>query len=480
AVGQWWIRFGWICVLIPFLHFGLAAMGIRIPLALVFAVSGLAMVVLMTELGRRGLICRQHLSEGIGTGLIVLIGFANIDMISGSSMHLLDQNYVTAVLFAGMFLLLAINVGSAAGSAAAAVFGGRKTLLLILCPFMIALVVLFGVMFGSLWRPVTAESIEEYVAEFKEAPYAAVSWRQRTVVARWLNEKGLKADMAGAQQLAVKESSAGRNLWILNIALEFQLISGAQAPIVDHYDTYLRQAFDDINRTTALTSLTPAEYVARKLLAEGQLTRQQRDVLADRLSATLRAELQSEYVTLEKVLSITELAKLIDRPIDREEFQAPIHDLLLKMQQLHMRRLQTNGGFATYLSADGSDDNATLAAIELMEDWGVPSGIDVMALRSYLRPTNHDRNIFSRRSRRQGFVLPGGALHFVSRQRLNDMADVPAVTWGDYVRYEQNLIMSLLLIALATYALWVAPNHLDPQNRQSDIKSHSETEPVTS
>lgn len=475
AVGQWWKRFGWIFALIPFLHVGLAVLGITIPLALVFTVSGLAMVVLMTELGRRGLICRQHLSGGMITGLVTLSGLANIETIGVSSMHLLNQGYVTAVLFAGIILLIAINVGPAAGG----IYGGRKTLLMMLGPFIIVSGVLFGLIFRSLWRPVTTESIEQYVADFTEAPFASASWRQWTGVARWLNEKRLKADMAGAQQLAVKEISEGQNILILINALEFHLISGAQAPLVDHYDTHVRQIFDDINRTTPLTSLSPSEYVIRKLLAEGLLTQQQRDVLADRLSATLRAELQSEYVTLENVLSITELAKLIDHAVDRDDFQAPIHDLLLKMQGPDKGAFQANGGFASYLSVGGGDDNATLAAIELMEDWGVPSGINVMALRSYLRPNNYDRSIIPEGGRSPGSVRPGGALHFVSRQRLNDMPDVPAVTSRDYVRYEQNLIMALLLIALATYALWVAPDQLNPRNPQADITSNPETESVT-
>ena len=149
--------------------------------------------------------------------------------------------------------------------------------------------------------------------------------------------------------------------------------------------------------------------------------------------------------------------KLIDRPA-AEEFRAPIYRLLVQLQQLNNGVFQSSGGFAVYPSVQGCNDNATWAAIELMKDWGVPAEIDVMALRSYLRPTYQDRGLTGAGKTKMSGIRAGGALHFVARQRLNDLPDVPGLTWWDYLKYEQNLIMSVFLVALSVYAALAAPN----------------------
>jgi len=443
AVGQWWAKFGWILVVIPFLHIGLLKLGVTIPLAIVFAVSGLAMVVLVTELSRRGLIARQHLVGGLTIGVIVLNGLAGVEAMSGS-----------AVLLGGMCLFMAINIDSA-GSA---ILGDRKTRRQTFCVVMIPMGLMLGFLFQSLWRPVTTESVQHYVADFTTAPYADASWRHWMGPVRWLKDKGLEADTSGAKQLAQDQLTGEQNVFVLNYAQELGLITGDEAPIVPHFDSTQRQLFDESYAGKPFHFLFSYEYVVRKLLSEGRSTPPQLDTVSDRLLATLREERQSERVQREEVRSILGLTKLIDRPVDAAEFQAPIHELLLKMQKLNKSTYQKRGGFRSHQTVDSCDDHATLAAIELMEDWGVPLGIDVLALRSYLRPSYQDRGLIGTDQRLLPGIRPGAAQHFVGRQRLNDMPEIPAVTVWDYLRYERNLIMSMLLMSLALYAVLVAPN----------------------
>ena len=83
----------------------------------------------------------------------------------------------------------------------------------------------------------------------------------------------------------------------------------------------------------------------------------------------------------------------------------------------------------------------TAAVVELLEIYGIPDDLDLMALRSYLRPSTSDRQ-----------MMLQSALRVATKQRLESIPGVPPVRWRDYIRHEQTLWMALMVAILCFYA----------------------------
>lgn len=89
-------------------------------------------------------------------------------------------------------------------------------------------------------------------------------------------------------------------------------------------------------------------------------------------------------------------------------------------------------------------------AVELMQHFGIPEGIDRPALRSYLSPSMNDHGSGGRSQMR-------APMHAATLMRLESLSDVPPLTVWGYVWYEMNLWMAVLLVLLCVYATVSAP-----------------------
>src|SRR5213595_904574 len=126
------------------------------------------------------------------------------------------------------------------------------------------------------------------------------------------------------------------------------------------------------------------------------------------------------HVVLETALRVTQLLDVIGRPIDIDRYRGQIHDLLRKFESKDAAWSFVAGGFVKYLRRSeakrswignpGSLD-ATVYAVELMEIYGIPDGIDLTRLRSFLRPlaarTLSDERWIAAATRNELNRLPG-------------------------------------------------------------------------
>jgi hypothetical protein len=86
----------------------------------------------------------------------------------------------------------------------------------------------------------------------------------------------------------------------------------------------------------------------------------------------------------------------------------------------------------------------TSYAVELMRIYGIPDGLDLNWVRSFLRPR------FVKARTEDKWIAA------VTLDRLNRLPGVTHPTWLESVYYERSLIMAVLLVALCIYATFSA------------------------
>ena len=99
------------------------------------------------------------------------------------------------------------------------------------------------------------------------------------------------------------------------------------------------------------------------------------------------------------------------------------------------------------LTLDRGDLSSTSVAIELIEHYGVPSELNIMAIRSFLRPSIVD-----------SMDSDATAVKVATKMRLESLAQVPPLTWWDYVRYETSIEMAIVFAMLCFFATLGCPN----------------------
>lgn len=120
---------------------------------------------------------------------------------------------------------------------------------------------------------------------------------------------------------------------------------------------------------------------------------------------------------------------------------------LVAMQRTRFNLGGRKGGFATYPTLDHSDLLTTSSAVELMKYYGVPSELDLMAIRSFLRPSMND-----------GWMVQEAVVREATKMRLESHPQVPALRWWDYVRYEPSIAMAIVFTLLCFFATLGCPN----------------------
>lgn len=154
-----------------------------------------------------------------------------------------------------------------------------------------------------------------------------------------------------------------------------------------------------------------------------------------------------EIEVLEPALRATQLLELIERPVDRDRYRARIHEWLLKSHSKSGGGFQLAGGFRTYLNAERplpGDLAATSDAIKLMAFYGVPDGLDLNWVRSFLRPLSY---------RAMGEQWMAAA----TLDRLNKLPGASQPSWLEVLSYERALLAAAVLVGLCIYATYLSP-----------------------
>ena len=150
---------------------------------------------------------------------------------------------------------------------------------------------------------------------------------------------------------------------------------------------------------------------------------------------------------LEDALNIAWLLELLGHPLDADAERGRVHTWLRASHVSEARAFGEVGGF----DDDGLDEEhrsssyaGTWYAVQLMRIFGIPDGIDVNGIRSFLR--------------NKGFMAGQRRwVAFVTREALDDLPGVESLTWRDYLRYERTLIAVILLVLLCIVATLRAP-----------------------
>jgi hypothetical protein len=159
-----------------------------------------------------------------------------------------------------------------------------------------------------------------------------------------------------------------------------------------------------------------------------------------------------EYVTLDDLLRATQLLNVIKRPVVPDLYRATIHGLLREFHSTAGGGFELAGGFRTYRNSPASmpgAPDATSDAVELMAVYGIPDGLDLNWVRSFLRPSRYaDRKWIAA----------------VTLDRLNQLPNVTHPTWLEYLYYERTLLAAAILVGLCLFATFSSPIPNIPNN----------------
>jgi hypothetical protein len=201
-----------------------------------------------------------------------------------------------------------------------------------------------------------------------------------------------------------------------------------------------------IQESQRILFLDQTDWVIRAAVMRNDLSARDVDYLEKRLQANLENLIHEQYATLDEALRATKLLAVIGRPIDRQLYRDRVHDLLRKFHIAERGGFDGPGGFVAYAYSSWpsfGDMPATASAVELMETYGPPSGLDLISMRSFLRPNS------VRRPEDQMIAA-------VSMNRLNHLPGAEP-TWLDYLYYERSMVMAVLLVLLCIYATYSSP-----------------------
>jgi hypothetical protein len=184
------------------------------------------------------------------------------------------------------------------------------------------------------------------------------------------------------------------------------------------------------------------DWVIRAAVLKNDLAPAERDQLEQRLVASFEGLFDDKHVTLESVHHMTQLLAAIGRPINREHYREQVHDLLRQFHSTSGGWGRINGGFRTYRSINAGNVKATAHAVELMEIFGVPDDLDILWVRSFLRPGKFSNEQW---------------IAAATLNRLDEIPDVRRPSVLDYLYYERTLLAAIALVGLCLYATFTSP-----------------------
>jgi hypothetical protein len=434
VIQQWWQRHRVSAWLVFAATLGLACIGATWLLFLLYLISFGLLLYVLTGFARLGLGNRQVIAQTCLAGLALLAQLAVIQPLGDHDIHFVDPGAVAGLLLVGAMMLLP--------------FLPRKTL-----QQRIGGVLFAGIAVAtSLWflspvlRPVTPSRIKQYVESFDASPYPTVRWPRWEIVARWAIDSRLDPDLTRARRLLAQELSGEQNPFILGSAFRVGLVGIDQLAQLRDYEKRRHLLLDDPYRykeKEPILSLEQEDWVIRAAVLHRDLTAQERDFLEKRLYATLEDLSTGTRDVLQTALRATQLLNVIDRPVDRNRYRARVHDWLRTSHSRTGGGFALAGGFMKYANLPPGSMESTAHAVELMQVYGVPDGLDLNWVRSFLRPRFRVSD--------EPFIAA------VTRDRLNHLPGVARLTWLEVLYYERSLIAALALIGLCLYATLISP-----------------------
>ena len=438
---KWWKSFGFIPACLSFVALILFLLGYPFPVFIFFLSSGIAMVALVTRLGRAGLIDRQTVGSSLIPGLFGLAQVTQIATIVESGCHLLDQGLITMILMlAGLLLCAVLTLGKWSGAQSVEKMVG----------YAVAAVLIFGLFGSSIWTSMNTKKMKRHVEAFDRAHFSSVSWQHWAVPAVWLQQSGVSLDLSKPRTLLQAEIEGEQNPFVLGVASRTGLIVPADLSRVRDRFNERKRLLDPYSRDQAILSIGQLEFAIRKLVMLDQWNEGELDLLESRLLATIRNSVAPESAGLDEALIATQILDTIGRPCNNGLIREQMQQKLVAMQRTGFKLGGRNGGFAAYPTLDNSDLRSTASVVELMEYYGVPSGLNLMAIRSFLRPAmvgvwQNDH------------AAMRGAMRGATRMRLESLPQVPPLTWWDYVRQEPSIAMAIVFAMLCFFATLGCP-----------------------
>lgn len=442
----WWGRHKWPAYLVFAATLALMWIGATWLLFLFYILSFGVLLFVLSSFARLGLGNRALIGQSCMTGLLFLGQLTASFSVGDDDIHFLDQKVISVVFFGGAMLVLACFARLPDA------FGDRRTSPIVGWPraalLAVLLVPLCVWMLGPILRPATPGRIKAYVESFREAPYSTASWRPWAIVARWAIDSKLDPDLTGARRFLDREIDGEQNPVILGDAFRVGLIPADQIRLLRDYESGRRSLLEDPRRILLkrpITSLSQQEWIIRASVLVGDLTDQDRDDLEKRLLASLDGLTDSPYDVIGEGLLATRLLEVIGRPVDPARYRARVHDWLRKFHSRSGGGFQLAGGFKTYLNMPTGSVETTAAAVELMEVYGVPDGLDLNWVRSFLKPMAMIRQTDEK------WVAA------VSLDRLNRLPGARQPSWPQVLYHERSLLAAMVLVGLCVYATLTSP-----------------------
>jgi hypothetical protein len=460
AICCWWSDQKWSACGVFVASIALAMFGASWLLFLFYILSFGILIAVITSLARLGIGNRVVVGLSCLQGLMFLGQTAAFPSIGDHDIHFLDQSLVPALFFGGALaiaplLLLSYQFRAVPnGQASRPVFQRRSGAVVMGVIFTLALASLMAWMLHpSLW-PATPSQIKQHVESFDHAPFGSSTWRQWEIPASWAVQSGLEPDFSKPRRLLAEEISGGQDRFILSSAARIGLLSVDQIDQLREYGTMRHALVEELphSKPDVLTSVGQLDWVIRAAVLRDDLSDHERDIIEQRLHATLKSLAGQEYVTLDDLLRATQLLNVIKRPVVPDLYRATIHGLLREFHSTAGGGFELAGGFRTYRNSPASmpgAPDATSDAVELMAVYGIPDGLDLNWVRSFLRPSRYaDRKWIAA----------------VTLDRLNQLPNVTHPTWLEYLYYERTLLAAAILVGLCLFATFSSPIPNIPNN----------------
>ncbi|TWT97345.1 hypothetical protein [Neorhodopirellula pilleata] len=450
-VKNWWSRYGWAAAIIFVLTLASPFFGWTTPLLFAFIGSAIATTSLVVTLGRAGLVDRGTIGASC---IMTLVMLAQISQ-SFAGLHgfsLLDPRLIAATCFLGAGVLaIFVYPVSRHGE-------GLKSLKSVGFVFLVTVCGLF-VLFGTetLWRPVTTATMVKYVETFE--PDLPGQWKYWGIVARWLQENNVEYDPVNVRPRMLTNIQATRYPgYLTSIATETGLIPITELVSNEELRRFKARLLDE-GPDASILSLDQHEPMIVGLARTGQLTSFESDHVAARLMATWNSldDQNASYHVLEYASIITTLLTQLDRDPSRAERAADARRWLAEHQVKSKRPFHPSGGFESFNAANFSDPHSTEAAVRLIQAYGATDVVDVMALRSYLRPRSHF-----------GILKHSETMRAATLDRLNHVPGAIKPSFKDYLYRDQALWFAILLVGLFFGATLGSPVLVKP-NREYPV-----------
>ncbi len=435
AVRAWWRRHWWMAIpcyaaLIFFPLWG----DVRW-LFTMLLVSAVALALLLTAFSRAGLATRQVVANTCSFGLMLLAICLGGPRVGQDSIHLVDQKLVQIIFYAGLIVVSLFGVGARVRAKE------RITIYVVYIPF----VILIGWMSLPLWQTTTADDVHEFVEGFDEAEYGSATWSTYAMIARWARESGREIDWSKPRALLEETLGGRQGAYTLNHAMRLGLIEPASFHRLRGIEKRRPRIFDPKYADRPLSVYgEQGEWAIRVLMAQGRLTVAERDSLAHRVQRWLDVLEDDDHDLLQDIVGAIDLLRAIERPIDVDAWRPRVHAALKACHSLKAGGFEVAGGFQTYDRDSWGSYEGTWCAVRLMKIFGVPEGLDLNWVRSFLR--HGGRKSGDRRY-----------LAAVTKMELESLPEARSVTWLDWLRYERTLFAAILLVLLCLYATLRAP-----------------------